>query len=1127
MARPIDYVLRVYPTEALAVAEEQSALAALQVLGNEVTATGAIADHEGHPHNITEYTVTAGQDINFNQLFDVGEYVTITGFDNANNNNSDAVLLEVGTSTIKVTATSGTDETKASGTFTFLQASSARPHVDNNNQAGSFADTSGLTQQYNFFTHERMYYRFDIPISAKEFYIDWDDGDDNTPEKANFSVRKYDLPQNFAIFEHTYTKHGAFYPLLRVTSPFGFKSKYYTACDSPRSSYRELEGVHDLTATQQTGAPEQNISIVSMDSNRYPRIPEFFPSNSPPVGVLKVDRASVYAGIDNTVFSEALTATNTALGAAARGYVYIDGVDLGIRHASGIDGGVYTIQELVDVIYINTNNEIIKETFPGTTGIGAALQADCIFPSDGTGLKRIISVKLRNVKELSYGDAGLASKFNVSIEGLYPDERVWIRLVDNADIASGHQSFSLIEPTDARTIGKSYPCFCNVSNGNPYISINDPRYRIMPDGSDSIARNSNVTIAKYWLYDDKLRVRDKAGTTGSGGAKESILDSTGAAGAFLDKHTDVFGEQIESSTDPKQSITYTLDYYRGNQIDFKEFYATKAGGGQLEQVGRFYDEFRLLRLQVEDSSEDGPNATMVENVTGQGYRAADRMDRSFIEHDSNYKKPNGGNLAQRPGSLKSNGLLLYRNDSGVWIDLAARNPSTKLLNFGGDGSNLGSMSRNIIDTNTSVDVNPPKNFLLVAKDRKYSKIFFRMDNDANLRMENGSSAVPYVKLQAWYTGPTGWKELAIKDETMLDYLGSIGSTGNNYTALHRSGPVSWDIPEDWTPVTTGSTGYGSSWDVPTVNYTHASATTITVAAGCRITAAAKTFENVTNADTIYKAGDKIAITGTDGATNDGTYTIAICSGNTITTDEAPAGDDTDTAIVVNFYVTVASGASSFGNEVPIPSTPSQLWESTNWPQTAPTGGAGGYGILFGIKSANSSGLAKLQCYQVTVCDNPHSRIVRVVDPKHISLNEAMIAQSVGFSRKGTYHAITDRLGKTEIRKLGASGGKLSFGGVDLGKNTASEGNRTRERFVEYQKQGTPVYYDVRHKNGKYTRLYGVIDSLSEDIPVGEAIPKFGISMIVSHIIEYSKDGVWVDEVISVGGLVDTDTRFYK
>ena len=137
---------------------------------------------------------------------------------------------------------------------------------------------------------------------------------------------------------------------------------------------------------------------------------------------------------------------------------------------------------------------------------------------------------------------------------------------------------------------------------------------------------------------------------------------------------------------------------------------------------------------------------------------------------------------------------------------------------------------------------------------------------------------------------------------------------------------------------------------------------------------------------------------------------------------------------------------------------------------------------------------------VVACDTPDSRVIRIVDPSHISINAAMIAQSVGFTRRGKYYEIMDRMGKSEIRRLGAEGGRLTFGGVDLGDNSAGKGSRTRERLVEYQKKGTPIYYDIRHKNGKYTRFFGVLNQLSEDIPTGNAPPKFGVNMIVSHLI---------------------------
>ena len=44
---------------------------------------------------------------------------------------------------------------------------------------------------YNYFTHEKYYYRIEANEPVKEFYIDWDDGDDNDPDNnANFSLIK-------------------------------------------------------------------------------------------------------------------------------------------------------------------------------------------------------------------------------------------------------------------------------------------------------------------------------------------------------------------------------------------------------------------------------------------------------------------------------------------------------------------------------------------------------------------------------------------------------------------------------------------------------------------------------------------------------------------------------------------------------------------------------------------------------------------------------------------------------------------------------------------------------------------------------------------------------------------------
>ena len=1115
MATPTDYILRVYPTEALAIEEDGGSITALKVLGDEVTVTSGNATvvYTGGGTNTIAYTINSGtQSMDLNKMFSVGESVTITGFANSANNVVQYPITAVGTNTMTVTASlaPGVNEGPSSGlTLSFKQASSVRPHIDSNNQGSTYTDENGISQNYNFYTHQRYFYRLDSVTPATEFYIDWDDGDDNTPENANYSLKKFDLPQQVAIFEHTYTKHGQFFPMIKLKNAAGFDSKYYTTCNAPRSSYRELEAKHDLTATQVAGTTEQNLSIVALDSNSAARIPSFIPSNAPPVAVLKTDRSTVFSGIDNTVLTEGLSATNTNLDVKAQCYAYLDRVDLGISHTSGVSGGIYNIDSAVEVVYIDNNDNIRKQTVAASSGTGTNAFPDAVFPNDGTGIKKLISAKLLACKEQPYGDVGLSSKQNASTAGLYPDERIWLRLINSDDLSSGGETTALLNPANKKTLGEAHDCFGFISNGNPFISINDPRTLIQADGSESMARNSNVVIFKYFIYDDKVRLRDKAGTNGSSGAKTSILDAEFAPGVFSTQATDAFGQQVEGVTHPKQTLSYNLDVMRGNQHDNMEFHATGHDGAQLVGVGRLYDDFRLLRLQVQDGAMTSTSSnTVVEDTDGSGARGADTFDRSVIQHDSNYMY----NVGNRPAFVKSNGLLCYRNDNGIWSDLNAVNTKTDQINFGGDAAspgNTGSTLRVDLD-NVAGDVNvsPPKNWLVMAKSRKFNKVFFRQDNDLPLR--SLQTAPQVCRIVAYYSTSSGWKELAIKDDTKVDFDAAIG----NATSLHRSGMISWDMPEDWerlayNGINSGSWGHISPTSTKFI--TDAGTTTIAGSSGSQTI----TFAGGAVPNTAFLVGDIVTLSNTaTGAGNNKDITITAVSSTAITTSTTLTNESSAS-------ITATIKAQGGGATAPLATDPSFLWTTTKWPQID-TDGSGGYGILFGIKS---NGATLLMNQHVVACDTPDSRVIRIVDPSHISINAAMIAQSVGFTRRGKYYEIMDRMGKSEIRRLGAEGGRLTFGGVDLGDNSAGKGSRTRERLVEYQKKGTPIYYDIRHKNGKYTRFFGVLNQLSEDIPTGNAPPKFGVNMIVSHLIHMDVNGTMEGDVVSLGGEVESIRSF--
>jgi hypothetical protein len=179
-----------------------------------------------------------------------------------------------------------------------------------------------------------------------------------------------------------------------------------------------------------------------------------------------------------------------------------------------------------------------------------------------------------------------------------------------------------------------------------------------------------------------------------------------------------------------------------------------------------------------------------------------------------------------------------------------------------------------------------------------------------------------------------------------------------------------------------------------------------------------------------------------------------------------------------------------------------------------------YAILinFNVKAAATA----VNVTNVWPYNNTHSQLIKVMDGHHVSLNDIAIAQSISFKRDGKFVRMEDRFGKAEIRKLGAAGGTVTFGSVDLG-DTDRQGNR--KKIKRFQQEATPVFLDVTHKSGEKTRFFGVITNMSEDHPVGEQFPKYAVQMQIAHIIEMQSDGTIISDKMSIGGKID-DARKY-
>ena len=176
-----------------------------------------------------------------------------------------------------------------------------------------------------------------------------------------------------------------------------------------------------------------------------------------------------------------------------------------------------------------------------------------------------------------------------------------------------------------------------------------------------------------------------------------------------------------------------------------------------------------------------------------------------------------------------------------------------------------------------------------------------------------------------------------------------------------------------------------------------------------------------------------------------------------------------------------------------------------------------YALIFLVTVIVQGAEATKNCFSITSMypySNSHSQLLEIVDPTHVSLNKYGIAQSVSFVRKGKYQEIKDRSGISQMRRIGAEGGNIKLGSIDLKGDAQS----TRAKFQEFQQDAVPVYYDVVHRDSSITRMFGVMVDMSEDHPTGKVIPKFACSMKITHILELDSSGNILDDgYVPLGG----------
>ena len=886
-----------------------------------------------------------------------------------------------------------------------LQVTDDTAHIKNIDQAAN----------YNFFTHEKYFARIEANDPVLEFYIDWDDGEDNDPNgKANYTLLKFDTPQFVGITSHIFTRDKLHFPKIRVKSADGFLSKFYQPVGD-----NTFAGIDVLQAEVILDEGRNNTYKIEADATgaNEERIPIFTPTPKPPVGILKTDKKRVFAGITNKYLAGTggdhpgktcrLIGSHSSMDAARSAVT----VKVTYHKSASTDEGDLTNTGVGELV-------IDSMTMGGAPTI--------------TDVMKVVKMELVNLLEDTedMNNAGSAAA-----NKLFPGEK--LLLITNLDGSNELQDGTSSQPS---IIGE-------VSLGNPIVELDDSKHTVTLDATESFARCPETTLDEYKIWDGDFLVNNGYTSNGTFMARSATNVS------------DIFADGAGTATLLAKDGVKKASYAFHPLMTFTDEYH------------RWLPMQKLAMTQVKQSDALAKSA-------GSDTRAT--YQYSFLEHwadesvSNNYKEDRAGIAEYNwPTDMQSSFFIAFRGDRDRddWHDLNAANSSTGTITetngspdvphalFGQtDGAGVDASIEFTFgqQTDTLEEAGSLGAYMMCCGDKKWSKQWFQTRAFSDLTTGNELRAAPItantsanasgpsnewsglsfagVRAEIFYTASVDgtdtnveWRPLKYKNNTKHPYL--------NDSTWYSSGSIEWIEPTDWVACDPGQ--------IP---------------------------------DRFWAGGDF------EGDSNTFSY-------------------DSDAT----------------GNYFDV----SNRWNATNKK----------FGLMWVIAGdgGNSSGHSRFGWGPMVMttfrCSNQHSVLIDIIDPMHVSLNTHAITQSISYKHQGRFQIIEDRMGKSEIRKIGAAGGKITFGGVDLKDQDATH---TRDKFYEYQKRAVPVYLDVTHQSGNISRFFGVITNMSEDHPAGLQFGKFAVSMECSHMITMNSSGnITSDGYISLGGDMVDEYKFIQ
>ena len=960
---------------------------------------------------------------------------------------------------------------------------------------GIISNSEGATLPY--YIYNKYYYRIEANEPVSEFHIDWDEGEDNSPEKANIEIIKLDAPAFSAITEHIFTEHKHFFPLIRVKSMDGFLSKWYTN-DSSLNDYKALE---DMTLSE----GQNEFSVVSEEKEDSDRINSFLPSNLPPIGVLKADKKRIYAGIDNDAILSTYAypllyaySTSTASTKPSIKFTLQDSNGAVREHTLAgtriFNFGTWTSEFITSNTYLNAiptgnyqegaSNEQWRLTVYGEieTDGGAASPANVYWHDGsltGTGTDRYIDW-FYNGSTDSHGNSKLRMYF--------------VPVNDWNSQGSGITSADLVGETPKREAGPSGYSTCRVV---PSLSAGE----IV---SDSILNdiltflNDNHAPAgmelPYTIEGGSITI------SGDDGYMDIIHDALGCTDTWA------IGTGLQQTVSSNPMFLFTIQNDGCPVLTLTEK-AKKLLRVELTNAKNLADTDRVY-IKVFDATSTIEGVAVTTNntlaVLSNGNPIVDLSTDTIVYLDGTESRTRASNRDISSYNFEDDKLYkagaVQAADTDSVSDLISGTFSTTgsknlSYSFSNIGDTLDSDSR-FYSTYRLPRLQVKDDFTsyIVGEDSTYDTLTY--------------SAIEHFA-PSTYTAAGVYMPSNLESRGLLMYSNhDTANTANWHDVSTRNLNDTQEIMGNTSATATGSTyRFNDSTNLTDHPKSHL------------LMIQTDKFDRL-----YFRMNNNNAV---GGAMPDVAITAYYANGTTWTPLEIV--DETQglkTSGSIKFITPHDWYKGNFshidaGDWIgPVPAEDagvdvSNLWTVANFPD-------GAYGLLisFTVKSA-SNNHRNLKCMNVWPYNNPHSQLIEIMDSNHVSLSNIAIAQSISFGRTSKTISVEDKFGKADIRKIGASGGAVTFGGIDFGKASNDE----RKIMVGYQKNATPVFLDVSHRSGDITRFFGVVTRLSEDHPAGKMFQKWAVTMQISHILELGSDGLINSDKISIGGALVDDGKY--